>query len=1178
MSITKRSDKGSALTYQEMDDNFDAIAPRTSASGSVKIPAGDTSERDATAENGMFRYNESLNAFEGYQNGAWQGIGGVGSGDVNQNAFSIISVAGQNNVAADLATDTLSIIAGTNVSITTDASGDSITINSSGGGGSSFDGAYSSLTDVPTTFTPDAHNQAWSTITSTPTTLSGYGITDGATGTQGTTGLQGVEGPEGMQGDNGNQGTNGIGVGGSQGVQGIQGEVTGVVGPQGTQGTVGDEGNQGTIGNTGFGSDGAQGIQGGTGTQGTVGDEGGPGDFGPQGVQGPAGSVQGLQGVQGLDGEAGPEGFGAQGFQGTQGVQGDLGIQGTDGPAGFGLQGRQGVQGDLGPIGPEGEGAQGMQGFTGIQGDLGPEGPEGAGAQGIQGIEGFQGAQGVQGRDGVGATGAQGIQGTIGMQGDAGATGQQGTQGAGNQGIQGIQGLTGFGIQGTQGTSVQGDTGQDGLGSQGIQGESTQGLQGFLGNAGSQGVQGFQGIQGVQGSQGMQGYYGPQGITGTGQDGIQGAGGIQGDLGNQGTSGVTGNGVQGLQGNDGPNGNNGAQGSTGSGSQGTQGVNGVGSAGMQGAAGFNGSQGAQGTQGLQSIQGLQGLDGLDTTSSVNFADNIKATFGTGNDLEIFHDGSNSYIKDVGIGSLFIDAPNNMRVTGGQGSTVLTIQRPEFQAAMMFETFNSTSNTSNYSLITASDGNLHIGADQFNLHTDSEISFDVDSTPRVMINADGLHFNGYSPTVDNDFNNSGTANSSDAVDYQQLGEGIATGVDISAASVITPNWAAPSGSVYNDNKFRILAARGNSADALLAAVSSPNGGYGDTTIIGNVDVNGVNTKLITGLGISGEALNLVGTVKVTGTLELADHASHADGVKAKFGSDDDLEIYHNGTDTFLKNNTGQLGILGDAVRIRNSSNSEQLISADANGAVNLYYDNAQKLATTAAGVDVTGTVTAIGAVLVNGNGGTTLAIDDSRSNVGDLASIDLRHNGITASQIKSATIEDFSTAAKRTSNLSFHVRNSGTIIEAVTIDPTGEVILSGGIYIGGNTPNNKLDDYEEGTWVPADGSGAGITGFTLTQNRYTKTGRHVFAHCQILIPTNTDTTMARLTLPFVTDDHSTNSATGGVCQEQNVDNSVVITAAVNYTNGLIFRPNGYGNYTWANLSGKTLRFTINYNTA
>jgi hypothetical protein len=37
---------------------------------------------------------------------------------------------------------------------------------------------YTQLTNVPSTFTPAAHNQAWSTITSTPTTLSGYGITD----------------------------------------------------------------------------------------------------------------------------------------------------------------------------------------------------------------------------------------------------------------------------------------------------------------------------------------------------------------------------------------------------------------------------------------------------------------------------------------------------------------------------------------------------------------------------------------------------------------------------------------------------------------------------------------------------------------------------------------------------------------------------------------------------------------------------------------------------------------------------------------------------------------------------------------------------------------------------------------------------------------------------------------
>ena len=38
-------------------------------------------------------------------------------------------------------------------------------------------------------------------------------------------------------------------------------------------------------------------------------------------------------------------------------------------------------------------------------------------------------------------------------------------------------------------------------------------------------------------------------------------------------------------------------------------------------------------------------------NALEFADNAKATFGTGGDMELFHDGSNSNIKDVGTGSL-----------------------------------------------------------------------------------------------------------------------------------------------------------------------------------------------------------------------------------------------------------------------------------------------------------------------------------------------------------------------------------------------------------------------------------------------------------------------------------------------------------------------------------------------
>ena len=59
---------------------------------------------------------------------ASNGSGGGGSGEANQNAFSTIAVSGQSDVVADSATDTFTFVAGTNVTITTDANNDTITI------------------------------------------------------------------------------------------------------------------------------------------------------------------------------------------------------------------------------------------------------------------------------------------------------------------------------------------------------------------------------------------------------------------------------------------------------------------------------------------------------------------------------------------------------------------------------------------------------------------------------------------------------------------------------------------------------------------------------------------------------------------------------------------------------------------------------------------------------------------------------------------------------------------------------------------------------------------------------------------------------------------------------------------------------------------------------------------
>ena len=66
---------------------------------------------------------------------------------------------------------------------------------------------------------------------------------------------------------------------------------------------------------------------------------------------------------------------------------------------------------------------------------------------------------------------------------------------------------------------------------------------------------------------------------------------------------------------------------------------------------------------------------------------------------------------------------------------------------------------------------------------------------------------------------------------------------------------------------------------------------------------------------------------------------------------------------------------------------------------------------------------------------------------------------------------------------------------------------------GTGTSELLADYEEGTWTPIDGSGAGLI-FTATGGFYTKVGRQVFWQCTLAYPSTVDATNARVGgLPF-----------------------------------------------------------------
>ena len=499
MAITKRSDKGSALTYNEMDDNFDAIAPRTSETGAIQIPAGTTGERP-TGQEGHLRFNTASKQFEGFQGTTWSSIGGAGGG--GGGSPGIQGVQGTDGNAGPAGNPGLQ--------------------GSTGDPGLEGDPGPQGITGS----TGDEGQQGDPGIQGPAGSVQGL---QGTSGFQGTTGLgiQGTTG-SGSDGDPGAQGIQGA-AGSTQGVQGLRGpDGSDGFGNQGTTGAQGPAGSiqglQGTIGPAGFGAQGIQGIQG---IEGEVGEDG------PAGLQGADGAgaqgTDGFQGFQGTDGFQGNDGFGLQGLQGQlgndgpQGVQGDLGLQGQTGTGADGVQGPIGVQGFAGDVqGVQGSTGAGQQGTQGILGPIGIQGNFGPSLQGIQGQAGStQGFTGTIGPDGI-----QGIQGTQGLslQGEQGLQGQPGTDAAGFQGTQGL-----LGNQGTQGS--QGPTAFQGI--QGFGGPGAVGVQGVQGNQGFVGEQGDDGGAGPIGPQGVQGVRGP--IGDTGDAGSDGAGGLQGLQGTDGT-------------------------------------------------------------------------------------------------------------------------------------------------------------------------------------------------------------------------------------------------------------------------------------------------------------------------------------------------------------------------------------------------------------------------------------------------------------------------------------------------------------------------------------------------------------------------------------------------------------------------------------------------------------------
>ena len=156
-------------------------------------------------------------------------------------------------------------------------------------------------------------------------------------------------------------------------------------------------------------------------------------------------------------------------------------------------------------------------------------------------------------------------------------------------------------------------------------------------------------------------------------------------------------------------------------------------------------------------------------------------------------------------------------------------------------------------------------------------------------------------------------------------------------------------------------------------------HGDgSALTGMANTSDVSTSTLNVVGVS----TLGGDVTFKGDNydvlwdKSTDDLKFPDNASVKFGTGNDLSIYHNGTNSYISNDTGDLILgAGNGTSIKlQPEGGEDGLTVTHNGSVDLYYDNSKKLETTSGGITVTGNATATD--FVNSDGDSVFAERDS----------------------------------------------------------------------------------------------------------------------------------------------------------------------------------------------------------
>tara|TARA_Y100001956_G_scaffold82521_1_gene103772 strand:- start:3474 stop:5624 length:2151 start_codon:yes stop_codon:yes gene_type:complete len=382
--------------------------------------------------------------------------------------------------------------------------------------------------------------------------------------------------------------------------------------------------------------------------------------------------------------------------------------------------------------------------------------------------------------------------------------------------------------------------------------------------------------------------------------------------------------------------------------------------------------------------GVGGATGLDVN------DSVKIRLGNSNDLEIYHSGSHSFIDNQGTGVLHVCADDLRLKSKGDDETFITAVENGavslyYDNGKKFET--TSTGTLVGGIIQAKQNSGNAAQTLLKLtNNDTTASGETGQTADIEFEfTDNTNTTYKAAKI-------GAYKAADWVGNVDYDAGLKFFTVNNSASfentyterlVITENgelkipdngkFVAGAGSdlqIYHDGGDNIILSNGASCDLLVYVA---NGELAMKAVAnGAVELYHNNVKKFE---------TNSGGVSLTGSLVIAGDDVRDDGYKSKWGTGDDLQIYHNGSHSYIDEaGTGDLYIRSASnIRLTDTSDNKMILCQDG-GEVQLYYDGTEKAHTTTTG----------------------LRLDDSdKLEIGTSADLQLYHDG-SNSHIKNTT--------------------------------------------------------------------------------------------------------------------------------------------------------------------------------